>query len=466
METNENFRDRIATVDKGGKRSWIYPKKPEGKFYTLRSFWSVIQLLIFVSLPLIYVNGHPFLLLNFLDRKFIIFGLPFGPHDFYILVLVFISSIVFILLFTAIYGRIFCGWLCPQTFFMEMIYRKIEYFIDGDYGSQQRLAKAELNDTKLFKRSIKYSLFFIISLTIVVISTAYFSGISRSLEIITNPSENTLQFTVMLVLTFLLFFEYSRFREQLCTLVCPYGRLQSVLLDQNSLVITYDYKRGEPRKPFAGFGTPRNAGSCIDCGSCVYVCPTGIDIRNGTQLECVNCTACIDACDRVMKIVKMPTGLIRYATKSEIDTGIKKIFSARVIAYSIVLLFFISLVTYLISNRSEFDVTLLRTPGVMYQDLGDGRISNLYDLKIINKTFNPIQVELNSELGQIKLINDNLDVESQEVKAIKFLIIIDLKDIKDLLTPIKIDILSNKKVIKSIGTSFLGKSEDEEQNEN
>lgn len=457
MEQKESFRDRLENVTSEGKRRWIFPRQPRGKFYNIRTIFSYIQLILLAGIPFIKINGHPFLLLNFFERKFVIFGLPFGPHDFYLLGLSFISALVFIILFTVIFGRIFCGWLCPQTLFMEMIFRKIEYLIDGNCGEQEKLAKSNMNGVKLKKRIIKFSIFYIVCFVLVHIILSYFTGIEYIFDIIANPLANSGTYAGIIIVSFILFLEYTRFREQLCTMVCPYGRLQGVLLDQNTVVIGYDYKRGEPREHFSGFGVNRIYGDCINCKSCVAVCPTGIDIRNGTQLECVNCTACIDACNRVMKIVKFPTGLIRYTSKTQIETGKNKIFNPRVIGYSIVLAFLITIIAILFSNRKDVEITILRTPGVMAQVVDSLRTSNLYDLKVINKTFN--QKEMTLKLvnlpGEIKIIGEDIKLKEQEVLARKFIVILENKSLTMLNTPITLAVYSGSKQLASFNTTFL-----------
>ena len=382
--TDDTFRDSLATVTKEGKRVWINPRKPSGRYYTARTFVSILLLAFLFSAPFIKIDGHPFMIFNFLERKFIIFGIPFGPQDFHILVIATISLIVFIILFTVIYGRIFCGWVCPQTIFMEMVFRKIEYWIEGNAKKQAALRRAPWTADKIFKKTFKNGIFFIISFVIANFFLAYIIGMDRLITIVRDPpSEHIGGLVAITIFSGVFFFVFANFREQVCTMVCPYGRLQGVLLDQNSIVIAYDYLRGEPRGKIKKSEPSQNLGDCIDCHLCVEVCPTGIDIRNGTQLECINCTACIDACDDVMLKVKRPKGLIRYASKNEIETKARKIFSPRTIGYTVVLLLLIGLLAVLVLTRSNVELTILRTPGLLYQDQPGNKISNLYDVKII-----------------------------------------------------------------------------------
>ncbi len=326
-ENNESFRDSLSTVSKEGKRKWVYPKKPSGKFYNARTIVSIILLAILFGTPFIKVDGHPFVLFDVIHRNFIIFGILFGPHDFFLFGLLMITFIVFIFLFTVVFGRVFCGWICPQTIFMEMVFRKIEYWIEGDFRQQMALNKSPWTSEKIFKKTSKQSIFFTISFIISNFFLAYLIGMDQLIKIVTDPpSEHINGLMAMLAFSGVFYWVFSSFREQACTMVCPYGRLQGVLLDQDSVVISYDYVRGEPRGKIRKSETQDKKGDCVDCHLCVDVCPTGIDIRDGVQLECVNCTACIDACDDVMDKIKKPRGLIRYDSLNGIENKEKEKF--------------------------------------------------------------------------------------------------------------------------------------------
>ncbi|MFA7228896.1 MAG: cytochrome c oxidase accessory protein CcoG [Melioribacteraceae bacterium] len=460
FDNDEKFRDSLATVTKEGKRRWIFPKKPSGKFYNARSAVAFFLLTFLFGAPFVKIDGHPFILLNVLERKFIIFGIPFGPHDIHLFALMMLAVIVGIFLFTVVYGRLFCGWICPQTVFMEMVFRKIEYLIEGDASKQRALESAPMNRSKFFKKLFKQVIFFSISFIIANTFLSYIVGVDKLYQYIKDtPAEHLGTFLAILIFSGLFYFVFSYFREQACTLVCPYGRLQGVLLDQNSIVIHYDYKRGEPRgkikKEFSD-----KLGDCIDCRLCVDVCPTGIDIRNGTQLECVNCTACIDVCDDVMTRINRPRKLIRYASKNEIETGKQSIFTPRAVGYTFVLIFLIGLISFLLINRSEVELSILRSPGMLYQEQPDGKLSNLYDVKIINKSFNSLAVSLsvdNFNSAEIRMIGNNLKVEPQGVAEAKFFILLPKSEIKTLKTPLNVSVRADGKILDLIQTSFLGK---------
>jgi len=454
----EDFRNTISIVKKDGHRKWVYPKKPKGRFYTARNIFSIFLLALLFGLPLIKTDGHPFMLLNILERKFIIFGVAFVPQDFYLFGLVMIALFVALFLVTAVYGRIFCGWLCPQTVFLEMVFRKIEYLIEGDYLRQKALNESDWNFTKLFKKGTKYVLFFSISFLIANTFLAYIIGTDELLKIISEPvSQHLTGFISILIFTGLFYFVFAWFREQACILVCPYGRLQSVLLDKNSIVIAYDFVRGEPRGKVKE-KVKLNLGDCVDCKLCVAVCPTGIDIRNGTQLECVNCTACIDACDSIMDKLNREKGLIRYDSMESINTGKKSKFTPRVIGYTTILIILISVITVLFSLRKEIDVNILRTPGMLYQNLPDERVSNVYNIKIVNKTFKdfPVSLKLAGTEGEIKLIGNDIILKPLEIYEGSLLVILPKTKIIMTNTPITIEAVSNSETIDTIESSFLG----------
>lgn len=455
---DESFRDHLSTVTKEGKRIWIYPKKQKGKFYTARTIVSFFLLAFLFGAPWIKIDGHSWMLLNFFERKFVIFGVAFGPQDFYIFAIGFVTLVVFIVLFTAIYGRIFCGWICPQTVFMEMVFRKIEYLIEGDAAQQRALNKSPLTGKKFFKKSVKHLIFFFIALLIGNTFMAYIVGIDDTLKIISSSPINHLTgFITVIIFSLVFYFIFSRFREQACTIVCPYGRLQGVLLDPNSIVVAYDYVRGEPRGKYDK-NTERKSGDCIDCHLCVAVCPTGIDIRNGTQLECVNCTACIDACDSIMEKVNFPKGLIRYASLKGIKDKVKFRFTPRIILYSILLLVLLSVFSGLLLSRKDLKVNVLRSPGKVYQEQGNDKISNLYHIKLVNNTFKdvPAYIKSNNPDAEIILIGKDIVIPPVGVQEAEFLIIFPKDKIKSAIVPLNILVFADGRQIDEIKTTFIG----------
>jgi cytochrome c oxidase accessory protein FixG len=456
---DESFRDSVATISKEGKRNWIYPKKPKGPFYNKRTIVSMFLLALMFGGPFLKVNGHPLMLFNILERKFIIFGIAFWPQDFHLFVLAMLTFIVFIILFTVLFGRLWCGWACPQTIFMEMVFRKIEYWIEGDFMQQKALNSQRPNQVKFRKKAFKHILFFSISFLIANTFLAYIIGIEKLEEVIfDDPSNHIGGLTAITLFTGVFYGVYAKFREQACIVVCPYGRLQGVLLDPNSVVIGYDYRRGEPRGKLRK-GEERQLGDCIDCHQCVQVCPTGIDIRNGTQLECVNCTACIDACDSIMEHIGKPKGLIRYTSENAIAKKEKFKVTTRIIGYSVVLAILAGTLITLLAIRSDVEATILRTPGMLYQPQPGNRVSNLYNIKIVNKTFNniPVELRLAEPAGSIKWVGNGIrQLGEQDIAEGAFFAVISKTDIMSTKTKLKIEVISNGKVVDEVQSSFIG----------
>lgn len=399
----QDFRDHLGTADQEGRRLWIYAKSPKGRFTDARRWLSYLLIAVMFAGPFIHIRGNPLLLMNLVERKFSILGQVFWPQDGAILAFGLLLFLTGIAVFTAAFGRLWCGWTCPQTVMMEMVFRRIEYALEGDAHAQRALAKAPWTARKLAKKLTKHGLFLALSFVIGNTLLAYLIGSDQLFRIITDDPRQHLEGLGFMALFTLVFYAiFARFREQACTFICPYGRLQSVLLDENSIVVAYDHKRGEKRGKLRRSQThaQRQAagqGDCIECRQCVVVCPTGIDIRDGTQMECVHCTACIDACDSVMDKVGRPRGLIRYASLNGIERAEKLRVTPRLVTYCAILLALGCGLAALLLTRSDVDVTLLRMPGALFQQAAEGRISNLYQLKLVNKTTHDLPVELRLE---------------------------------------------------------------------
>ena len=466
MKQKEAFRDTIGTINDEGKRKWVYPKKPKGKLYNYRSYVSYFLLILLFTAPFLKIREHQFLLFDVTQRRFNIFGVPFWPQDFHLMVVFMIIGVVFIILFTVVFGRIFCGWICPQTIFMEMVFRKIEYWIEGNRGAQIRLNKQQWNANKIRKKLFKWSLFFLISFVISNVFLAYFIGSDKLITIVTDPPKNhTKGLLIILIFTGIFYFVFVWFREQVCIIVCPYGRLQGVLLDNKSINVTYDYKRGEKKTGRALFKKNENRadtgkGDCIDCAQCVKVCPTGIDIRNGTQLECVNCTGCIDACDHMMENVSLEKGLIRYASEDIIEKKESLKFTLRTKASATVLTILIGVLLTILFLRNEVEATILRLPGQLFETKENNIISNLFTYKLINKTSRKIpkiHFELLSHQGDIKLIGTtDLNIKKQDYYEGTLFIEIPRTKLKDSKEKIKIGVFSDRILVETTTTNFLG----------
>lgn len=458
-QIDQSFRDSVATIDKEGHRKFIFPKKPVGRYYNWRTITSMVFLLVFFAVPFIKIEEEPLMLFNVLERKFIIFGKIFWPQDFFIFAIGLITFIVFIILFTVVFGRLFCGWVCPQTNFMEMVFRKVEYWIEGDANKQMQLKAMPWNAEKIRKRALKMVAFYAIAFVIANFFLAYLISMDEVLKMVTEGiGKNMGTFLSLIGFTTVFFFVYYWFREQACIVVCPYGRLQGVLLDKNSIVVAYDYVRGEPRGKRKKDEIP-SLGDCIDCNACVRVCPTGIDIRNGTQLECVNCTACIDACDAIMDSVNKPRGLIRYASENNIARNEKTSFTWRMALYSGVLLLLVTFLAVLLITRDDVDARILRAQGQTFQNLPDGRVANLYNVKLANKTRKelPLTLKLENAEGEIQLIQQ-IVVPKESYFQTSFFVKLNRSAITKRKMPLVIGVYDNGKKIQTRKTTFLAPS--------
>ncbi|MFC2114523.1 cytochrome c oxidase accessory protein CcoG, partial [Bacteroidota bacterium] len=435
--------------------------RPHGRHWLFRNIVGLSLLSFFFIAPVIKINGGPFLLFDLFNRKFILFSVIFWPQDSFIFFLIFISFVVFIILFTVIYGRLWCGWACPQTIFLELIFRRIEYWIEGDYKKQKKLTAQSWDFEKIWKKGLKTSLYLAISTLIINTFMAYvlsFDGLKKFW--IEGIHVHTIGWIAMFTFSFIFFFIYSWFREQVCIILCPYGRLQGVMLDKKSVVISYDYNRGEPRAPFKKDENRKQVekGACINCGNCVLVCPTGIDIRNGTQLECINCTACMDTCNDQMLKTNQPKGLIRYASEEQIEKGLGFQFSTRMIAYSLVLLGLLMFLVILLANRSPVEATILRTPGLLYQKQTDTEISNLYNLKVINKSHNniPVEVKILSQKGTIKMVAGDIIVHDQSSAESVFFLYLNTAEVIQSRTKVTFGIFTDGQLIQKVDSWFVG----------
>lgn len=461
----QDFRDRLATADVDGRRRWVYARKPSGPWHRRRAWFAVFLIALMFAGPWIRIQGNPLLMVNILERRFSILGQIFWPQDtviFAVAVLIFATGIVF---FTTAFGRLWCGWACPQTVMMEMVFRKIEYLIEGDAHHQRALAAAPWTARKLFLKTSKHVVFFALSFIIGNTLLAYIIGSDQLLAIqFDDPRRHLTGLTLMCLFTLLFYAIFARFREQACTFICPYGRLQSTMLDENSMIVAYDYKRGEKRAPLSRQQSPAERaaagqGDCIACRQCVVVCPTGIDIRNGTQMECVHCTACIDACDTVMAKIGKPPGLIRYASESNIAKGQPLKFTARMAAYTGVLTGLTILFFVLLATRSDVQAIFLRAPGALFQQTAEGKLSNLYTLKLVNKTMReiPIELRLENRMGTIKAMGAGpLTVPAAGLAQTSVLIELDAREVQPGGNKLKIGLYSNGRRLDTLKTSFAG----------
>lgn len=441
---------RLASTDEKGKRVYLFPSDVRGKYHTRRMMFQWILMALFVVLPWIQVNGHPAILLDITHRRFAILGMTFWAHDAPMLVFVFGSVFLGISLITAVWGRVWCGWACPETVFVERLYRQIERWIEGNAVQRQRLSQGPWTVEKTFKKGAKWLVFALVSWQLSHAFLAYFIGTEALAQMmISPPSEHPTAFFSMMFITLVLLFSFGWFREQFCIIMCPYGRFQSVLMDEDSMVVGYDEKRGEPRRgsveaqesTSAEAHTEAHTGDCINCYQCVQVCPTGVDIRRGVQMECVACTACIDACDTIMDRVNKPRGLIRYTSYNDLQrnipventeasspTGLQKykylfynLFRARVLVLSLALTGVLIGLGYVLLTRPPVKATVFNAKDTPYQVLSETEsetlLTNRYYVVASNYTFTSGTLRLVPPEG-VEVISQNnpISLEGGEEK--------------------------------------------------
>jgi len=424
-------RERVTTIGDRGSRIWLYPINFKGIWLQRRRMVAYILTVIYFIIPWIHIGGQPAVLLDLRHRKMALFGLTLWPQDTLIFWFFMVGLGLSLFMVTAWWGRIWCGWACPQTVFMEHLFRPIEVWVEGNARQRKRLDAAPWNFEKIRKKLTKYILFVLVSSAVANTFLFYFAGTDRVLEMMTSsPVENKGWFFFMMFINLAFIFNFSWFREQLCLVACPYGRFQSVMLDDNSLIVGYDAKRGEPhnRKAKAEGLTP---GDCIDCRQCVNVCPTGIDIRHGLQMECVNCTACIDACDEVMDKMKRPRGLIRYSSINELSGKESRFWRPRPIVYAVLILILWTTGGVIYTQKDPLRIQFLRPAGDSFSVDGEV-ITNQFVMKAIHKGQEPVILDLEAQEG-VELITpfNPWTIEEQSTAKAPILIRINRADMPD-----------------------------------
>jgi cytochrome c oxidase accessory protein FixG len=377
---------KLTSINEFGEKVHIIPAEVRGFFRRWRNIVQAILLFIFLLLPWTKMGGIQTILLDIPKREFTLFGTVFYATDTPLLVLIAFILVFGLAFITSVWGRIWCGWACPQTVFIDLVFRRIEILVEGDYIKRRRMRDGPPSFEKFWRGSLKWTLFFLVSSIIAHSFAAYFVGAEALIQMIqTSPAENMTTFWVILFFTAVTLFDFAWFREQFCVIMCPYGRIQSLLIDKSSLTVAYDVGRGEPRRGMVPPG--QTQGDCVACNRCVQVCPTGIDIRNGLQMECIACTACIDACDEIMTKVKKPTGLIRYKT---LEGDHVKFWKPRTLVYLVVILGCFAALTTRLALRSNTDFSLLRAVETPFTELtepdGQKLVMNHFRLHVHNQS--------------------------------------------------------------------------------
>lgn len=428
----------LSTLNTDGSRRWLRPRLSEGRFLLRRRVVAYVLIAVFTLIPYITINGKPAVLLDLPARRFHILGATFLPTDTLLIALGGVTIFVLIFLLTALFGRVWCGWACPQTVYMEFVYRPIERFFTGSPGRAKATkgVKGWLQSTGAGK-PLMYVAYFLISCYLAHTFLAYFVGVEALRQWMTqSPLEHPAPFLVMACVTGLMMFDFAFFREQTCLVACPYGRFQSALLDRHSMIVSYDVARGEPRgvrkqksgdvslpvaqpslamgfagiaPALAGVGAPAPSasvasGDCVDCKMCVTTCPTGIDIRNGLQMECINCTQCIDACDSVMAKLGRPRGLVRYSSQAALEHKTFSLLRARTVLYPVVLAIAFSLFVFVLVTRPPAYISAVRGLGAPFGTLASGQISNPLNIRIINRREHPTRYTITPDDARVTLI--------------------------------------------------------------
>ncbi|QNN24824.1 cytochrome c oxidase accessory protein CcoG [Planctomycetales bacterium ZRK34] len=451
----------LSTLENDGSRRWLKPRVSKGRFLTARRIVAYALIVLFTALPYIPINGKPAILLDIVHRQFTLFGFTFLPTDTILLALFMVGLIISIFLMTALLGRVWCGWACPQTVYLEFVYRPIERLLEGTIGR----GGASKRDMAGWRSVVRFVVYLIISMFLAHTFLAYFVGVEALFKWVqSSPFEHPIAFVVMAATTFLMMFDFTYFREQMCIIACPYGRFQSVMLDRNSLIIGYDEQRGEPRGRFER-GVPdseRKHGDCIDCLNCVTTCPTGIDIREGLQMECVACAQCVDACDSVMDKIGRPRGLIRYSSQAAMSAKPDekpRLLRPRVIFYPALLLIIATIFTVVFSSKGTADVMITRNYGSPFARMGDDRISNSLRLKIVNRTADPAAYRIaviSDEAATVETTQNPIQIEAGATLTEGMLLTVPQDRFRDGHYDVKIRVTGDDDFEKTVNIRLIG----------
>lgn len=453
----------LSTLNVDGSRNWIRPKLSKGKWWRKRQIVAYSLMVLFFAIPHLKIRGKPAILLDVPHRQFTILGATFLPTDTLLLMLLLASALVGIFLFSALFGRVWCGWSCPQTIYMEFLFRPIERLVEGGRSGSIRIDRN--GGWRHPRRLLKNLIYLGLALFLAHTFLAYFVGVSElSQWVRLSPLEHPTPFLVMAFTAALIFTDFAWFREQTCLIACPYGRWQASLLDRQSTIVAYDYLRGEPRA--MGRIKPEGAGDCIDCGACVTTCPTGIDIRDGLQMECIHCTQCIDACDAIMEQVGRPTGLIRYASQDSLEGKPKQLLRPRVIFYPLAFAILFGGFLVSLATRSTADVTVLRSTATAFQMEMDGRVANQVRVKVANRTDMPQRYTITVdeiEGGELIAPENPLEVEGGAQRTTSIFVVLPATSFNGGLHRVTVRVSDGNNFQQNFPFTLLGPSGTEEK---
>ena len=464
--------EKTATIGEHGRRKWIYSALPKGRYTRARNVVSGFLIVLYLAVPWLTISGQPLLRFDIPGRRYHIFGATFVATDLYLLALFLLIALIGLFLFSALLGRLWCGWACPQTVYMEGVFRRIERWIEGTPLQRQKLDRGPRHDVYWTKKLAKHSIFAVISLALALSFIGYFLDPRASFAMLANlGAAHPVAFVIALTTAAFVYFDFAWFREQFCTFLCPYARLQAVMLDEHSLIVAYDPGRGEPRgpliSPYFSRGTKGvnqgteggQRGDCVDCKRCIQVCPTGIDIRQGLQLECISCTACIDACDTVMDKIHRPRGLIRYASLAGIAHRKRKTLRPRVALYSVVLLLILIVFTSRLTGRETVALTVARMAGIPYLVQQDGLVRNVFTLHVTNTEAQAkeVSVRVSGPEGMDVIVpGQPFAVEPGQRITAEAFVLRARKSISTAETPIEFQLISENNPVSSARAVFLG----------
>jgi cytochrome c oxidase accessory protein FixG len=451
--------DRASSLRKDGHRNWVHPADVAGRFTTIRRIVFAVLIAVYVITPWIEVGGHPAVFLDIDSRKFYLLGATFNAQDFWLAFFLLTGVGFLLIVLTALAGRVWCGYACPQTVFLEGVFRRIERLIEGPRPARIKRDRGPWNWDKVWRKTVKHAAFIVLGLVVAHVFLSYFVSLPGVFEMVRRrPAEHPEAFAWAMGLTTVMYVNFAFFREQLCLIVCPYGRLQSVLMDKDSIIVGYDVERGEPR----GKAKDESAGDCVACNRCVVVCPTGIDIREGLQLDCIGCANCIDACDEVMIKLKRDPGLIRYDSLNGLEGEKKRFLRPRLAFYAVLGVVGVIVASFAIQSRTAFEANMLRQSGAPPFVVTDrGVVRNTYEIHLVNKGEESavFRVRPASDGMEFVIPRTRIELRSLDSTTLPVFVTLPREDVESgLEARVEIEMEGAPEETRIVGVPFLGPS--------